>query len=126
MSFFRRISDNVVSAVVAAVIIAVAAFIWEQSRNGALISALHGVTKSELDDRLKQIGLLDLDGFPDAINSHMTLECNNKWEQVGREKSHEQNNGDWCPDGHFVNEFDLNLGGGTYVAYARCCKLMFK
>lgn len=120
MQFARRIGDNVVSAVVASVIIAVAVFAWDFMKNGALISALHGVTKTELDHRLEKIGNPDLS----VLNDRMTLQCT--WEPVGRPKSIHKDKGDWCPEGHLVRQFDLDEKDSTHVADALCCKLVFK
>ena len=58
------------------------------------------------------------------LDNKIRLECN--WLHVGRDKSHYQNKGDWCPENEFINQFDLNIGGGAHVIAARCCKLTFE
>ena len=117
---FQRIKDNVVSAVAASIIIAVAVFAWEFMKNGALISALHGVTKTELDGKLGQIEDPDLS----VLNDRMTLQCT--WEPVGRPRSIEKEVKDWCPEGYLIRQLDLDEKGSTHVADALCCKLVFE
>ena len=58
------------------------------------------------------------------LNDRIRLECN--WLDVGREKSHYPDKGDWCPANEFISQFDLNLGGGAHVIAARCCKVTFE
>ena len=58
------------------------------------------------------------------IDDRIQLMC--EWVPVGREKSHEEDNGEWCGANEFISQFDLNLRGGAYVYSARCCKLTFQ
>ena len=120
MTFLHRIGDNVVSAVVASVIIAAAVFAWDIMKNGALISALHGVTQTELDDRLAQFANPDLS----VLNDRMALQCT--WEPVGRPRSIEKDVRAWCPEDHLLRQLDLDEAGSTHIADALCCKLVFE
>ena len=150
MNFSRKILGNVVSAVVASLILATAVFAWDLMKNGALISAFHGVTKKDLDDRLSALDAVtktELDSRLSALdavtqtdlddrlgqigklglavaNERMTLQCT--WEPVGREKSHHMDQGDWCPEGHLLRQLDIDGLGGEHVGNAMCCKLIFE
>ncbi len=50
------------------------------------------------------------------------------WETVGATKSHQDTAGDWCPDGTFITQFDLDRSGlsatdDPIVGRARCCEM---
>ncbi|MDY6991936.1 MAG: hypothetical protein SVR94_04930 [Pseudomonadota bacterium] len=49
-----------------------------------------------------------------------------QWKTVGFDKSHHNDTSDWCPQGHFITQLDLDGGekGGSYpiVHRALCCQ----
>ena len=117
MRFLYVIRDNVITAIVVSVIIALVVLVWERATDGGLISLLQGVTKSELAEKLKQIQ------DPSALNKRMTLECT--WEPVGHPRSTEKDVKDWCPRNYLIRQFYLDEKSSTHVADALCCKLVF-
>ena len=50
MRFINAIKDNVISALIAAVIISLALLMWNMATDGSLISIFQGATKSELEE----------------------------------------------------------------------------
>lgn len=63
-----------------------------------------------------------------AGNSFAWEECS--WHEVGYNKTHFPNQGDWCPDGKFITQLDIDGGGygsknmGNYpiIKSVKCCK----
>ncbi len=49
------------------------------------------------------------------------------WERVGYQKSHHPDKGNWCPEGSFITQMDLDNAGdddaSPIIGSVRCCKL---
>ena len=87
----KRIKEQIISAVVTAVVIAVAVMAWEGVTSGGLIKALGGVTpadiadhitSAELDEAISVAGRVDLK-VVSITTSHLTppplLDCGDGW-----------------------------------------------
>ena len=52
------------------------------------------------------------------------------WHEVGYNKTHFANQGDWCPDGKFITQLDLdgggygskNMGNFPVIKSVKCCR----
>ena len=69
MRLLHTIRDNVVSALVASIFIGLAVLAWEKATDGGLISLLQGVTKTELEKKLREIPKTS------ELNERLTLQC---------------------------------------------------
>ena len=83
--------------------------IWDWASDGGIISVLGGVTVTQFQD-----GMDDIRQGNGACS----------WEEVGYDKSHYQDENEWCPAGSFIRKIDLDGCGSETGRSERDCPII--
>ena len=108
MDVLKQIALGVVGSLLALGLVG----IWGWASAGGIISMLGGVTAGQFEEHVT--GLRQGDD-----------ECS--WVDIGGNKSHYPEQGEWCPAGSFISRIDLDgceSGGNCpIIGRVRCCEI---
>jgi len=102
---WEKIKTQTVSAVLAAVIIALVAAIWQSVTNGGLIEALGGVPMAELEELVPQVDLADLKVVSLVTPQNAAspnLDCGDGWRETSARFHESYRQGNTQREQHFL------------------------